>query len=268
MIAFHVTLPSAVHLGLDERKKKLVSARYEENDGRLEKPGFELPDVVGGELCSRYVEEQEQVLEWFGTERTVLYPSYTNFYDLLGDRHVGYILVGKSELDDGIQALALYLEALGLEPEQAAASPLGVTDSQMKEIFFEPHVTRKTFKAWGMTHLTLGTSLPELTLDKYYQILEQAGITDEPWAMCEFLPPPLPLAGRSPPMIHLRPNGFTVRSSYREPGNWHYVDWLLRELERVLKLGPIARRRTPSLDDFRGTAKGPGPPRRSRAGRG
>jgi len=229
-------------------------------DGALRKPGFDIPEVVGGTLCTRYLEEDRHVLEWFGEERIVPFPVYTNFYDMLGETRDGYVLVGKHETEDGLQAIASYLITMNLDPREVVASPLGINNDQMKRIFFNPHVTRKMFKAWGMTHLTLGTSLPELTLDRYYQILEEAGINDEPWQSCELIPPAIPLAGKSPPMIHLTPTGFTVRSSYREAGNWHYVNWLLKALEMVANARPIAKNRFPSLFDFSGSKKGPGPP--------
>jgi hypothetical protein len=265
-VAFRVTLPQGERLGLESRKQLLVKAGFEVTESHLTKPGFEAPEVIGGTLCTLYWEEDRKVLEIFGEERVQLSPVSTPFYDLLGNGREGYVLVGKSDTEDALQALALYLTALGLDPQRIVAVPLGISGDQMKAIFFDSHVTRKRLIAWGLTRLAIGTSLPDLTLDRYYQILEEAGINDEPWQSCEFIPPALPLAGKSPPLVHLRPNGFTVRSSYREPGNWHYVDWLLKALERVAKIKPVAKRRFPSLFDFPAGKRGPGPPQKRRPG--
>ncbi len=266
MVAFHVVLPQGTRLGLEERKQRLLDAGYVLADGRLEKPGFETPEVIGGALCVRYWEEDRRVLEYFGEQRIEPFPLATNFYDLLGERREGYILVGKAETEDALQAVALYLRALGLEEGHVVASPLGVAPDQMKQLFFDERVIRRRIKAWGLTQLTIGTSLPDLTLDKYYQKLEEAGLNDEPWQACEFIPPALPPAGKSPPMIHLRSNGFTVRSSYQEAGNWHYVDWLLKALEQVAHTKPIAKNRFPSLFDFPDRRRAPTPPKRHKRG--
>lgn len=208
-----------------------------------------MPEVVGTALCSRYVQEEERQLEGLNGPQVQRELRYTNFYDLMGDDRRGYILVGGHDTAAAQQELARYLEAVGLEVDEVVAQPVSIPDEAMKGIFFDPRVTRKAFKAAGLTSVTLRTSLPELTRARYYQILEAEGIRDEPWQSCEFVPPAMPAAARAPPRVHLRTNGFTILSTYLHPGTWRYVRWLLDQIDRTGREEPGSRRRSPTLFD-------------------
>jgi hypothetical protein len=250
VVAFRVFLPDSDIRDLKGRDIRLTRAPYEVESNSLSRPGFEVPQVVRGVLCSRYVEDVERSVEWLGEIRIEHTLRYTSFYDMLGDGRRGYILVGRPDLADAHLGLALYLETLGINPEDVAAEPLVVSDLAMKRVFFDPRVTRKALKAsTGITDVTLRTGLPELTQDRYYQILQEAGIDDEPWHSCEFVPPAIRSAQKAPPRIHLRSEGFTVRSSYLIPGNWHYVEWLIRCAESAARAAPVLRQRVPTLFD-------------------
>jgi hypothetical protein len=252
VVPFQVRLPDLARLSLAARQTRLVKAAFKMKGDQLVKPGFEDPHVVRGVLCVRYLKVEERVVEWPGGERKVVTPLYTAFYDMLGESSEGYILVGKYRVRDATLGLALYLEALGLDPNMVVARPVLVLDSAMKEMFFDDRVNRKAFRARGVTQVILRTALPELTVDKYYQRLEDAGIEDEEWEACEFLPPAIAASGKTAPRVHLRQDGFTVRSSYLNHGTWHYVEWLLWRIEAAMRATQLVRRRTPTLFDAYG----------------
>ena len=250
--AYRVRLPEGVDLPIDSRRLAVSENGVVCREGRVERDGFERPEVVGTILATRFVTEVEKIHEPPGGEPIPFYDMDKRpVYDLMEGRSSGFVLCGGRSLIESGQTLELYLKALKVQRSDSDVVRLDINDAVLKKLFFAPHVSRRSVKAGDRTTVLLSTRLPELTEEFYYKILEANGIKEDPWKSVEIRPPGIAGTSLDPPHISVRPDGFTVKSSYLHRGVWDYVRWLLLEIERALSLVPVTRRhRVYTLSDF------------------
>lgn len=259
VVPFRVHLPERAAMDRAAREGAAARAAFVVEAGRVVKPGFEPPEIVADVLCTRHVQEVARVVEAVGEPQVYWEARFTPIYDLVEDDRQGYMLAGGADVEEGKTTLALYLDALGIEYDTVAARPLVLGDAAMREIFYDDQMARKSRGMGGRTHLQISTSLPDLDLDRFENRLRDEGIDDEPWRACQLKPPPLVSARKAAPLIHVRLESFTIRSSYLDPGTWIYARWYLERLERVLaQVPPVRHRRHATLFDGYGPMRGPG----------
>src|SRR3989442_10320199 len=83
VVPFRVILGRTGALTRELRKSRLSESPYVRKEVRLERPGFEVPQIVSGVLCSRYFEEEMLDVEVFGDVRPQITVVHTSFFDML-----------------------------------------------------------------------------------------------------------------------------------------------------------------------------------------